>query len=165
MNEKRLASKQNTVSEVSSKMQDNAATVVFKYEGLTVKEFQALRTDLREIDVEVKVLKNNFTRRAAVELGHEQFNEAVVGPNAVAFAKEEGVSLLKVLKKYKKDTEKVDYVAGIFDGEYADNEKLEMLSNAMTRDEALATFAAMLLSPIQGFAIATKEIAALKEAE
>lgn len=159
MNENKLAKKQQIVADLSSKMKDNAATVVFSYEGLSVKQFESLRTELREIDVEVKVIKNNFTRRAGADLGFEEFNTDVSGANAVAFAKEEGVTLLKVLKKYKKDTSKVDYVAGVVDGEYADNAKLEMLSNAMTRDEALATFAAMLLSPLQGFAVAVKEIA------
>lgn len=159
MNEKRLAQKTEVVAELAGKMRDNNSTVVFSYEGLSVKQFESLRTELREIDVEVKVIKNNFTRRAGAELGFEQFNTDVTGANAVAFAKEEGVSLLKVLKKYKKDTEKVDYVAGVVDGEYADSAKLETLSNAMTRDEALATFAAMLLSPLQGFAVAVKEIA------
>lgn len=164
MNEKSIAKKQVVVSELSSKMKDNAASVVFRYEGLTVQQFQKLRSELREIDVEVKVVKNNFTVRAAGELGFDQFKETVVGANAVAFAKEEGVSLLKVLKKHIKETDKIEYVSGIFDGEYADSDRLKVLSNAMTKDEALATFAAMLLSPIQGFAVATKEIAATKEA-
>lgn len=159
MNEKRLAQKTEIVSALAGKMKENNSTVVFSYEGLSVKQFESLRSELRDIDVEVKVIKNNFTRRAGAELGFDQFNTDVTGANAVAFAKEEGISLLKVLKKYKKDTEKVDYVAGLVDGEYADTAKLETLSNAMTRDEALATFAAMLLSPLQGFAVAVKEIA------
>ena len=81
-----IAQKQQEVSEVVERIKNSASVVVFKYQGLTVEQFQDLRRDMRANGGEIKVIKNNITRRAAIECGYNDFSDAFVGPVAVAFS-------------------------------------------------------------------------------
>ena len=56
------------------------------------------RKQLREAGVEFKVYKNSMTRRAAEAAELSGLNEALTGPNAIAFSNEDVVAPAKILK-------------------------------------------------------------------
>ena len=72
---KAIEIKSEVVSEIVEKLQKSSAAVVVDYKGLTVEEVTELRKQMREAGVDYKVYKNTLVRRAAKEVGIEQFND------------------------------------------------------------------------------------------
>ena len=70
--------KSQVVSEIVEKLQKSSSAVVVDYKGLTVEEVTELRKKMREAGVEYKVYKNTLVRRAAKEVGIEQFNDELL---------------------------------------------------------------------------------------
>ncbi|MDE6661237.1 MAG: 50S ribosomal protein L10, partial [Anaeroplasmataceae bacterium] len=139
-----LLQKQKEVAEVSEKMKNSAAVVAFKYQGLTVEAFQNLRKSMRELGCEISVIKNNISRRAAKECGYD-LEDALVGPIALAFSKEDLVAPAKVLFKAAGENNKVEVVKGVVDGDIYSFEQLKTLSQLPSYETLLTQLAAGML--------------------
>ena len=57
------------VAEIESRIAENAGLFVVNYNGLTVKQAQELRHQLRECGAEMKVYKNNLVKIALKNRG------------------------------------------------------------------------------------------------
>ena len=90
-----IANKQVEVNALAEKMKNTNSFVIVNYSGLTVEQVTKLRVELREAGCELKVIKNNITKRAAEAAGYSEIKEALLGPNAVAFSYEDSVSAAK----------------------------------------------------------------------
>ena len=77
------------VEQLTERLRRAKAAVLTDYRGLTVSQLQDLRGRLRAQDVEYRVVKNTLARRAAVEVGHEEFQDLLKGPVAIAFGYED----------------------------------------------------------------------------
>ena len=78
-----LVKKQDQVKVVSDKMKNSAATIVINYSGLTVSEITDLRVQLKELNGEMRVYKNNIARRAAAQIDQVELSKVFEGPTAV----------------------------------------------------------------------------------
>ena len=109
--------KSQVVAEIVEKLQKSSSTIVVDYKGLTVEEVTELRKKMREAGVEYKVYKNTLVRRAAKEVGIEEFNnELLVGTNAIAFGYEDPVEPHRILKDYMDKQPKMHLKMGILEG-------------------------------------------------
>ena len=147
-----LLQKQKEVAEVSEKMKNSAAVVAFKYQGLTVEAFQNLRKSMRELGCEISVIKNNISRRAAKECGYD-LEDALVGPIALAFSKDDLVAPAKVLFKVAGDNNKVEVVKGVVDGDVYSFDQLKTLSQLPSYETLLTQLAAGMLGTVSQLAI------------
>ena len=147
-----LLQKQKEVAEVSEKMKASASVVAFKYQGLTVESFQNLRKEMRELGCEISVIKNNISRRAAKECGYD-LEDALVGPIALAFSKDDVVAPSKVLFKVADTNDKVQVVKGIVDGDVYSFEQLKTLSQLPSYETLLTQLAAGMLGTLSQLAI------------
>lgn len=154
MSEKAIAKKIIEVETLVEKMQNSSSFVVADYSGLTVEQVTKLRTELRENGCEMKVIKNNITRRAAEAAGYGELAEGLVGPNAVAFSAEDSVAAAKVIYEFAKENDALELKVGVVDGEFMDNDKIKQIATIPSRETLLTMFAAGLLQPIKEFAIA-----------
>ena len=100
------------------------------------------------------VIKNNITRRATQELGFEEMQEFLVGPNAVAFSFEDSVSAAKVIYDFAKENDSLELKVGVVDGEYMDQDNIKVIATIPSRETLLTMFAAGILQPIKEVAIA-----------
>ena len=85
---KQLSQKAAIVDEVSEKFTAAASVVVVDYRGLTVDEVTRLRKQLRDANVEMKVIKILFFH-VQLKAGLEGMDEVFTGPTAVAFSNED----------------------------------------------------------------------------
>ena len=149
-----ILKKQEEVTAVSEKMKNSAAIVAFKYQGLTVEAFQKLRREMRQNGCEVAVIKNNISSRAAKECGYDGFTDALVGPVALAFAKEDVVAPAKVLfKQLDAENNKIEVVKGVVDGDIFSFEQLRELSVLPSYETLLTQLAAGMLGTVRQLAI------------
>ena len=78
------AQKQEVVSEIISKLDNNDTAILFEYQGLTVDQMAKLRKDLRNVNGEVKIYKNTLLKLALDSKNHD-LTEHLEGANAIAF--------------------------------------------------------------------------------
>ena len=86
------------VAEIESRIAENAGLFVVNYNGLTVKQAQELRHQLRECGAEMKVYKNNLVKIALKNQEQPELDEILAGPVAYVFYESEPVEAAKALK-------------------------------------------------------------------
>lgn len=157
-----IALKEQKVQEIQTKIQESAATVVVKYEGLTVEEFKELRGQLRAEGVEIEVLKNNISRRAFKACEFEM-DEYLVGPTAVAFSKEDVTAAARIIQDYSKKHTAIELKAGTFEGKVADTAMVMELATLPNKDGLLSMLLSVLQAGPRGLAQTLSQVAESKE--
>ena len=84
--------KEKQVAEIKEMITKANSFVLVDYKGLTVAQDTELRNKYRANGVKYVVLKNRLLKIALNELGYTQFDEALNGPTAVAFAMTDNIS-------------------------------------------------------------------------
>lgn len=160
---KAVEAKQTVVQEIAEKFKGAASVVVVDYRGLTVAQVTELRKQLREAGVEFKVYKNTLVRRAAEEVGHADLNEALTGPNAIAFSSEDVIAPARIINNFAKENEQLEIKAGLIEGTLASVEEIKALAELPSREGLLSMLLSVLQAPMRNFALATKAVAEQKE--
>lgn len=163
MSEAIIAKKAELVKEVAQKIEDASSVVLVDYLGLTVEQVTNLRTQLREANVEFKVLKNGIVRRAVAAANLEGLDEVLVGPTAVAFSNEDAVAPAKILADFAKTADALEIKAGIIEGKVASKGEVEALAALPNRDGMLSMLLSVLQAPVRNTALAVKAVAEQKE--
>ncbi|WP_128896445.1 50S ribosomal protein L10 [Longirhabdus pacifica] len=154
-----LEQKKEMVSSIATKLRESQSTVVVDYRGLDVAEVTELRKQLREANVELKVIKNNLVKRATQETDFTELDEFLVGPTAVAFSKEDALAAAKILSDFAKGHENLDIKVGIVEGKVVSQEDLKALASLPSRDGLLSMLLSVLQAPIRNMALAVKAVA------
>ncbi|MFT8318395.1 MAG: 50S ribosomal protein L10 [Sporolactobacillus sp.] len=164
-NAKIIEAKQQTVDEIAGKLKESAAVIAVNYRGLSVSEVTELRKQLREAGVDYKVYKNTFVRRATAAANLSDFDEALTGPTAVSFSKEDVIAPAKVLYNFAKEHEALEIKSGIIEGKITPVEQIKALAELPSKEALLSMLANVLQAPIRDFAIGVKAVAEKKEQE
>ena len=154
MSKKAIANKQVEVNTLTERMQAAQSFVIVDYAGLTVGQVTKLRRELLDNGCELKVIKNNITKRAALAAGFGEVSESLSGPNAVAFGDSDSVAAAKVVYEFAKANKQLELKVGVVDGEYMNNEKILTIATIPSREILLTMIAAGLMQPIKEVAIA-----------
>ncbi|RYL89911.1 50S ribosomal protein L10 [Sporolactobacillus sp. THM7-4] len=163
--EKVLEQKKKVVDEIAEKLKNSISTIVVDYRGLSVSEVTELRKQLREANVDYKVYKNTFVRRATALTGLTALDEALAGPTAVSFSKEDVIAPAKVLFNFSKDHEALEIKAGVIEGKAVSVDEIKALAELPSREGLLSMLANVLQAPIRNFALGVKAVADQKEQE
>lgn len=157
--------KKQLVTELAEKFQASKSTIIFNYRGLTVQEVTDLRAQLRESNVEMKVVKNTLLRFAAEEAGYEGLEDIFKGPTAIAFSNEEVVAPAKIISEFAKEAEVVEIKGGVIEGKVASLELISKIAKLPSREGLLSMLLSVLQAPIRNTALAVKAVAEKKEEE
>lgn len=163
MSEAIIAKKAALVEEVSEKFKAAASVVIVDYRGLTVDEVTRLRKQLREANVEMKVIKNSILSRAAKAAGLEGLDEVFTGPTAVAFSNEDVVAPAKIMDEFAKEAKALEIKGGIIEGSVATLEEVQALAKLPNREGLLSMLLSVLQAPVRNVAYAVKAVAEKNE--
>ena len=159
MNQAVLAAKSETVKEISEKAKKSQTIVVCEYRGLTVAQIQEVRRALHKEKAEMSVYKNSLVERAVDELGYNDLNSVLTGPNAIVFS-EDVIAGAKVIAKYAKRHKDVLVVkGGIVEGKFVDAKGMLEVAKLPGKEGLLSMFLSCLQAPIRSFACAVKAVA------
>ena len=159
MNQAVLAAKSETVKEISEKAKKSQTIIVCEYRGLTVAQIQEVRRALRKENAEMNVYKNSLVERAVDELGYNDLNAILSGPNAIVFS-EDVIAGAKVIAKYAKRHRDVLVVkGGIVEGKFVDAKGIIEVSKLPGKEGLISMFLSCLQAPIRSFACAVKAVA------
>lgn len=164
MSEAIIAKKAELVEQVAEKMKAAASIVVVDARGLTVEQDTVLRRELRNSDVEYKVIKNSILRRAAEKAGYDSLAELFVGPSAVAFSNEDVIAPAKVLSEFAKTAEALEIKGGVVDGKVTSKEEINALASLPNKEGMLSMLLSVLQAPVRNVAYAVKAVAEKEDA-
>jgi len=142
--------KEQAIEEITRKLQDAVTAVITDYRGINVAQATKLRNQLREADVEYRVLKNTLTKIAASRIGLEGIDPYLEGPTAIAFSKNDPVAPAKILTKFAKDNKVLEIKGGILEGKAVTQEQIKALADLPSREELLAQVLRGMQSPLVG---------------
>ncbi len=163
-NAKIIAQKEEAVKELAEKIKAAKVVVLTDYRGITVEDVTKLRADLRAVNSEYLVIKNNITRRALKEAGVEGIEESVLeGPTALIIGNEDYLPTLKALYAYVKDHDFYKIKSGIVEGKVSSTDEIVTLAKLPSREELIAKLAGALLGNITKLAIAVNQVKEQKE--
>ena len=151
MNKQRMA-KEQSVQDITEKLQKSVTAVITDYRGLNVAQATKLRNELRGANIEYKVLKNTLTKIAAKNVGLEGLDQYLEGPTAIAFGIEDPVAPAKILSKFAKDNKDLEIKGGILEGKVVSLDQIKALADLPSREELLAQVLRGIQSPLTGMA-------------
>lgn len=140
---------------LTDKLRRSRAAVLTDYRGLTVAQIQDLRGRLRGADVEYRVVKNTLARRAAVDAGHDDFQQALTGPVAIAFSYDDLGAPVRLVQEFVRQTRlRVDIVGGLVEGRVMSGDQVRQLADLPSRETLIAQLMGTIQSPIATLATA-----------
>jgi len=163
--EKSLNLKKEEVSKLAEKMKEAKLILLTDYRGINVEDVTSLRTELRNINAEYKVIKNNITKRALAECGITGLDEVLEGPTAVIMTNEDYLEPTKAIYKFSKDNDFYKIKGGVVEGKVLTAEEIITLAKLPSRQELLSMLAGSLLANISKLAVALEQVRVKKEAE
>lgn len=137
------------VAEVKEKVDKAKAMVFTDYTGLTHKQLEDLKKELRKSDAEYVVAKNTLVKIALGDKVSGQ-EDKFIKPTGTMFLYGDVVAPLKALAKMVKEMEKPAIKFGLLDGKVMTDKEVIKLSSLPSREVLLAQLAGMLKSPISG---------------
>ena len=139
------------VKELSSNLGEAKSVVVSAYSELTVNQDHGLRGELREANVNYKVVKKTLLMRALEEAKLEGLNLNDVQGNIGVATGEDETSAAKVLHTFAKGNKKLSIVAGYLENKLIDSAMISSLAMLPSKDEMLSKTLATMNAPIQSF--------------
>lgn len=103
--------------------------ILTSYSGLTVKELEGLRNQIREVGGEFHIVKNSLLELAFKELDLPLPDGAMEGTTAIGFATEEVPPIAKAIVDLSRDGEVISLKGGIVDGKLVDQGRIVMLAD------------------------------------
>ena len=140
--------KKNYITEMTANFENSEAVLVTHYQGLTVKQLDELRKQMRKQGIQFKITKNRITKLALEKTKCKDLANLFTGPTAVALSKD-AISTAKILTKFSKENNNLKILGGIMGKEILDVAAVANVATLPTLDEARAKIIGILRSPAQ----------------
>ena len=149
-----MPSKENkdALGKIKDDLKDLTAMWVVDYCGLTVKEIQELRRNIRQADGVMKVYKNTLMTIAAKESDLPDMGDALKGPSAFVICHSDPVSSAKALKDFAKSNDTLVIKGGVMDGEFIDEAGVKAVASLPSREQIYGMFAGAISGIARGLA-------------
>ena len=144
----------DALAQIKEDLADVQAVWVVDYRGLTVKEAQELRRNIREAGAVMKVYKNTVMRIALSESELPTLDDMLHGPSAFVFAGSDVAAAAKAVKEFAKSNENLQIKGGLMEGAAVSAAEVEAIASLPSREELYAHIAAAINGVAQGLATA-----------
>ena len=143
--------KKNYIEEMRGFFKKTSSVLVTHYQGLTVKQIDELRSEMRKKGILFKITKNRITKLALDGSKYKKLENLFSGPTAVAFS-EDAITSAKILTKFAKKNSNLKIIGGIMEEEPLSVQDVEKIATLPTLEEARAKIVGILRSPAQKIA-------------
>jgi large subunit ribosomal protein L10 len=144
--------KEDLVGQIKDRLNEAGALLLVDYRGLSVKEMQELRNNLRAAGSELKVYKNSLTEIAIRELALPSLDEYLAGPTAIVFTGEDPVAPAKALTTFARLHKMLEVKGGLVENVVVDADGVKAIATLPSREELIAKLLGTMLNPLTGFA-------------
>ena len=140
--------KKTYIKEMKDIFKKTSSVFVTHYQGLTVKQIDRLREEMRKYGVFFKITKNRITKFALEGSKFKKLEHLFTGPTAVAFS-EDAIKSAKVLTNFAKNNSNLKILGGLMEEEPLSVEDVKKIATLPTLDEARAKIVGILMAPAQ----------------
>lgn len=132
------------------KLDKAQSIVLFVYKGISVDKVTKMRATARQLDVELKVVKNNVLKKALDDTNFSELSACVSNQAMVALSYDELSSPARLVKKVNKDLELKLEVLGICLGDNVllESDQLDLVAKLPSLPEARAQLLSVMQAPI-----------------
>jgi large subunit ribosomal protein L10 len=139
--------KDELIDQYMELLEQSNAIFLTEYNGLNVKQMQALRTSVRKADGTLLVTKNTLMLRALQRAGKPAPEEQLVGQLATGFAMNEVPSVAKALTDFMNNEEEISIRFGILGDKILSAEEVAALAKLPSLEELQAQILGMIQAP------------------
>ena len=143
--------KKTYIKEMKENFNKASSVFVTHYQGLTVKQIDELKSEMRKNGILFKVTKNRITKLALEGTKYKKLENLFSGPTAVIFS-DDAISSAKILTKFSKENKSLKILGGIMGKDVLDVAGVAKVATLPTLDEARAKIVGILRSPAQKIA-------------
>ena len=157
------AEKNALIESLSAEFQASNAIIVCDYKGLTVKELEVLRAEMRAQNAKVQVVKNTL---ASIALKNSNVEGLELKENNIFLWSEDQISLSKVVCKFSNSVGgKLVIKSGYFEGELVDSKHIEAVSKLPSKEELIGMLLSVWTAPARYFVTGLDNLRKQKEGE
>ena len=136
------------IEEMKGFFSKNSSVFVTHYQGLTVKQVDDLRSEMRKHGIIFKITKNRITKLALEGSKFKKLENLFSGPTAIAFS-DDAITSAKILTKFAKKNSSLKIIGGLMEEEPLSVKDVEKIATLPTLDEARAKIVGILTAPAQ----------------
>ena len=136
------------IEEMKNFFSKTSSVLITHYQGLTVKQIDELRDEMRKHGIMFKITKNKITKLALEGSKYKKLENLFTGPTAVAFS-DDAITSAKILTKFAKKNSSLKIIGGIMEEEPLSVEEVAKIATLPTLDEARAKIIGILTTPAQ----------------
>jgi len=136
------------VEEMKNFFSKNSSVFVTHYQGLSIKQIDEMKSEMRKHGVFFKITKNRITKLALEGTKFKKLENLFSGPTAVAFS-DDAISSAKILTKFAKKNSNLKIIGGIMEEEPLSLEDVAQIATLPTLEEARGKIAGILTSSAQ----------------
>ena len=134
------------VEEMKNFFSKSSSVFVTHYQGLTVKQIDELKNEMRKHGIMFKITKNRITKLALEGTKFKKLENLFSGPTAVAFSND-AISSARILTKFAKSNSHLKIIGGIMEDEPLTVEEVAKIATLPTLDEARGIIVGILIAP------------------
>jgi large subunit ribosomal protein L10 len=152
------AEKAQVIEQAKEWYSKSQGVIFADYRGLSVKEMQGLRSNLRKIGGEIHVIKNTLFRIAAGDDTNSLPAELHNGTTAYAYVFNDEAGCAKALLDFAKSSKKLVVKGGYFGGKAFTAKEVEALSTLPPRDVLISQVIGTIAAPLTNLAATIEAI-------
>jgi large subunit ribosomal protein L10 len=145
-------SKIDAVAEITADLKAADVYYFVDYRGLTFAEATELRKRLRNVDADLKVVKNTLGKIAAANAGVEGLDELLAGPTAIAYVHGDPAKVAKAIQDFIREKKKAAIRGGKLQRSVLTATQVEALASLPSREQLIAQVVGAIASPLAGLA-------------
>jgi large subunit ribosomal protein L10 len=158
---KTKSEKKKIIEKLNDKLGRMKSAIMFNFSGIAVNDLDKLREKCRQEEIDYMVAKKTLLRKSLSDQGLGEVAENdFTGEVATLFSYEDEVAPARILADFAKTNKNIKFVGGVFEGKFADVEKVVALSKIPGKKELLAKLVGCISNPMSGLA---RVINAIKE--
>ena len=158
-NAKVLSEKQAIVAELVERLQNASAGVFVDYKGITVAEDTALRSELRQNDVDYSVVKNTLVRFALDKCGLEGLDGILNGTTSLATSTSDPIVPIRLIHEASEKMKDKFTIKGAFlEGKILSEAEIAEIAALPNKDGLLAKVLGTMLAPITSLAVVLGQV-------
>lgn len=129
----------------------NAKGVVFaQFRGLTVKEIDKIRKNLKKENVKYTVVKVSLLKKAFEKLGIKSDNFNYTGPIAVVVSQDDETTPARIIKTMGKDHPNLKLDGGVLNQEVIGSKMAIALADLPSKQQLLGQLVSVIAGPARG---------------
>ena len=140
--------KKTYIKEMKDFFTKTGSVFVTHYQGLSVKQIDELRSEMRKHGILFKITKNRIVKLALEGTKFKKLENLFTGPTAVTLS-DDAITSAKILTKFAKNNSNLKIIGGIMEDEPLSLEEVAKIATLPTLDEARGQIVGILKTPAQ----------------